>query len=84
MKQIIESSDFLTEEQKAALLKQVEQKTGSIKLPELDRLKAQIPDGSELPDLSDIKQKLNELKQLPGAVNKLYTGSQKFKRDSTV
>ncbi|MEC1440749.1 YhgE/Pip domain-containing protein [Bacillus sonorensis] len=78
VKQIIESSDFLTEEQKAALLKQVEQKTGSIKLPELDRLKAQIPDGSELPDLSDIKQKLNELKQLPGAVNKLYTGSQKI------
>lgn len=78
VKQIIESSNFLTDEQKAALAKQVDEKAGEIKLPELDRLKSQIPDISGLPDLSAIKQKLNDLKQLPGAVNKLYKGSEKI------
>lgn len=78
VKQIIESSNFLTDEQKAALAKQVDEKAGEIKLPELDRLKSQIPDISGLPDLSAIKQKLNDLKQLPGGVNKLYKASEKI------
>ncbi|MBU8787821.1 YhgE/Pip family protein [Bacillus glycinifermentans] len=78
VKQIIESSNILTDEQKAALSKQVDQKMDEVKLPELDRLKAQIPDMSKLPDLSGIKQKLNDLKQLPGSVNKLYKGSEKI------
>ncbi|MEK5100147.1 YhgE/Pip domain-containing protein [Bacillus sp. FSL W8-0848] len=78
VKQIIESSKILTDEQKAALSKQVDQKMDEVKLPELDRLKAQIPDMSKLPDLSGIKQKLNDLKQLPGSVNKLYKGSEKI------
>ncbi|MCY8180915.1 YhgE/Pip domain-containing protein, partial [Bacillus paralicheniformis] len=80
VKQIIESSNMLTQEQKAALMKQVDEKMGTVKLPEFDKLKAQIPDVSELPDLSGLKQKLEELKQVPSNVNKLYKGSQKIQQ----
>ncbi|KJD53970.1 hypothetical protein UZ38_29830, partial [Bacillus amyloliquefaciens] len=80
VKQIIESSNMLTQEQKAALMKQVDEKMGTVKLPEFDKLKAQIPDVSELPDLSGLKQKLEELKRVPSDVNKLYKGSQKIQQ----
>ncbi|MCJ2144976.1 YhgE/Pip domain-containing protein [Bacillus sp. B19-2] len=80
VKQIIESSNMLTQEQKAALMKQVDEKIGTVKLPEFDKLKAQIPDVSQLPDLSGLKQKLEELKQVPSNVNKLYKGSQKVQQ----
>lgn len=53
---------------------------GTVKLPEFDKLKAQIPDVSELPDLSGLKQKLEELKRVPSDVNKLYKGSQKIQQ----
>ncbi|MED2943929.1 YhgE/Pip domain-containing protein [Bacillus swezeyi] len=78
VKQIIESSTILTKEQKEALSKQIDQKVEEVKLPELDRLKEQIPDVGKLPDLSAIKQKLQELKKLPSGVNQLYTGSVKI------
>lgn len=71
---------MLTQEQKAALMKQVDEKMGTVKLPEFDKLKAQIPDVSELPDLSGLKQKLEELKRVPSDVNKLYKGSQKIQQ----
>ncbi|MCY8264994.1 YhgE/Pip domain-containing protein, partial [Bacillus haynesii] len=80
VKQIIESSNMLTQEQKTALMKQVDEKMGTVKLPEFDKLKAQIPDVSELPDLSGLKQKLEELKRVPSDVNKLYKGSQKIQQ----
>ncbi|MCG8399426.1 YhgE/Pip domain-containing protein, partial [Bacillus atrophaeus] len=78
VKQIIESSTILTKEQKEALSKQIDQKVEEVKLPELDRLKEQIPDVGKLPDLTAIKQKLQELKKLPSGVNQLYTGSVKI------
>ena len=53
---------------------------GTVKLPEFDKLKAPISDVSELPDLSGLKQKLEELKRVPSDVNKLYKGSQKIQQ----
>ncbi|NPC92095.1 YhgE/Pip domain-containing protein [Bacillus sp. WMMC1349] len=80
IKKIIESSNLLTKEQKAALAKQIEEKAGDIKLPELDQLKSRIPDLSKLPDLSNIKKEIEKLKNVPDDVNKLYKGSQKIQK----
>ncbi|MGZ9792366.1 YhgE/Pip domain-containing protein [Bacillus atrophaeus] len=82
LKNIINSSKFLTDEQKSQLINSVDNQLPKIDLPDVDKILNQLPSAGNLPDISgikssleEVKAKVQELKALPQATSKLYNGA---------
>ncbi|MCY7789149.1 YhgE/Pip domain-containing protein, partial [Bacillus inaquosorum] len=81
-KNLINSSDFLTAEQKSQLINSVEKQLPKVDAPDFDQMLSQLPAADQLPDiatikssLEDVKAEVAQVKALPEATSKLYNGA---------
>ncbi|MBD4896759.1 YhgE/Pip domain-containing protein, partial [Xanthomonas citri pv. citri] len=79
---VINSSDFLTAEQKSQLINSVEKKLPQVDAPDFDQILSQLPTADQLPDiatikssLEDVKAQVAQVKAMPEATSKLYNGA---------
>ncbi|WP_434813310.1 YhgE/Pip family protein [Bacillus halotolerans] len=81
-KNVINSSEFLTAEQKSQLINSVEKKLPQVDAPDFDQIISRLPSVDQLPDIStikasleDVKEQAAQLKAMPEATSKLYNGA---------
>ncbi|MGX4765267.1 YhgE/Pip family protein [Bacillus mojavensis] len=81
-KNVINSSEFLTAEQKSQLIHSVEKKLPQVDAPDFDQIISRLPSVDQLPDIStikasleDVKEQAAQLKAMPEATSKLYNGA---------
>ncbi|MEC1584791.1 YhgE/Pip domain-containing protein [Bacillus spizizenii] len=81
-KNLINSSDFLTAEQKSQLINSVEKQLPQVDAPDFDQILSGLPAADQLPDiatikssLEDVKAEVAQVKALPEATSKLYNGA---------
>ncbi|MEC1754913.1 YhgE/Pip domain-containing protein [Bacillus mojavensis] len=81
-KNLINSSEFLTAEQKSQLIHSVEKKLPQVDAPDFDQIISRLPSVDQLPDIStikasldDVKEQAAQLKAMPEATSKLFNGA---------